>query len=110
MPEPSNLIYLREQEFRPVDVVPDDTIYLSALGFRFSVVAGTSACLCNPCELVGHFRLPSGRTVVIEPKISSANVFRMLAYVFTEEHQRYLRWEPVSYASDTLLFEPLVGL
>ena len=47
---------------------------------------------------------------MIEPKIGAANVFRMLAYVFTEEHQRYLRREPVSYASDTLLFEPLVGL
>jgi 5-methylcytosine-specific restriction enzyme subunit McrC len=34
----------------------------------------------------------------------------MLAYVFTEGHQDYLRPEQVKYASDSLLFEPLVRL
>lgn len=104
-----DFINLKEQEFRPVELSPDDLVYLNGLNFRFSI-AGTNLYLTNPCQWVGHFQLPSGRIVVIEPKIGTANVFRMLTYVFTEEHERYLRREPVSYAADKLLFEPLVGL
>jgi 5-methylcytosine-specific restriction enzyme subunit McrC len=66
------------------------------------------AYLVNPTSYVGHFELPSGRIVVVEPKIDAANVFRMLGYVFAEEHRRIFQWEDVAYASERLLFEPLV--
>lgn len=116
MPDLPRLIYLQEQAFRGAALSPEDFAYLSTLGFQLCPVSreegaqGTTGWLVNPCESVGHFRLPSGRIVVITPKIDGANVFRMLAYVFTEGHQDYLRQEQVEYASDALLFEPLVSL
>jgi 5-methylcytosine-specific restriction enzyme subunit McrC len=107
-------IYLKEQAVRLAELCTEDVVYMNALGFELSL-AGESAkesttWRINPCEFVGHFQLPSGRITVIEPKIDAANVFRMLAYVFTEGHQDYLRPEQVKYASDSLLFEPLVRL
>src|ERR1700733_2562890 len=107
-------IYLKEQAFRVVELCTEDVIYLNNLGFQLSLVTEiakeSTTWRINPYEFVGHFQLPSGRIAVIEPKIDAANVFRMLAYVFTEGHQDYLRPEQVKYASDSLLFEPLVRL
>jgi 5-methylcytosine-specific restriction enzyme subunit McrC len=111
-----NPLYLDEQAFCPASLFPVDVPYLSALRFQLRPAHGeepaqdTGEWLVNPGESVGHFRLPSGRIVVITPKIGGANVFRMLAYVFTAGHQDYLRPEQVEYASDSLLFEPLVRL
>jgi 5-methylcytosine-specific restriction enzyme subunit McrC len=107
-------IYLKEQAVRLAELCTEDVVYLNALGFQLSPVGEnakeSTTWRINPCEFVGHFQLPSGRITVIEPKIDAANVFRMLAYVFTEGHQEYLRPEQVRYASDSLLFEPLVCL
>jgi 5-methylcytosine-specific restriction enzyme subunit McrC len=49
-------------------------------------------------------------TVVIKPKIEAANVFRMLAYVYAREHPEPFHDADVLYASEQLLFEPLVEL
>jgi 5-methylcytosine-specific restriction enzyme subunit McrC len=116
VPDSPQIIYLKEQSFRPAALPAEDIAYLNALSFRFYPAAGEEAgrevaeWFVNPYEFVGHFQVPSGRIIAIEPKIDGANVFRMLAYVFTEGHYRYLRQEHVHYAPDTLLFEPLVSL
>jgi 5-methylcytosine-specific restriction enzyme subunit McrC len=107
-------VYLKEQIFRPVLLPRQDSSYLTDIGFQveFTDAKGDTGesefCLVNPRELVGHFRLPSGRIAVIEPKIAAANVFRMLAYIYTAAHERFLRPETVEYARETFLFEPLV--
>jgi 5-methylcytosine-specific restriction enzyme subunit McrC len=107
-------IDLKEQAFSVAELCAEDIVYLNNLDFQLSLVAESAEeptkWRINPREFVGHFQLPSGRIAVIEPKIDAANVFRMLAYVFTEGHQDYLRPEQVKYASDSLLFEPLVCL
>lgn len=106
---------LFEQQLRAVNISPEDCAYVEkTLGFQVvsvqteSSAPGILTCLINPYENVGHFRLPSGRIVIITPKIEFASIFRMLAYVFTDGHMKWLRDEPVAYASDKLLFEPLV--
>ena len=71
--------------------------------------ASASVAYCvNPTSWVGHFALPSGRIIIVEPKIDAANVFRMLGYVFTDKHRSVLQSEDVQYDSERLLFEPLV--
>jgi 5-methylcytosine-specific restriction enzyme subunit McrC len=71
-------------------------------------VEASIACFVNPTSCVGHFELPSGRIIIVEPKIEAASVFRMLGYVFTDKHRSMFRSEDVQYDSERLLFEPLV--
>jgi len=107
---------LKEQATQRASLELGDVRHLEHLRFQVAFAqtppadsGDTSvACLVNPTSYVGHFELPSGRIVVVEPKIESANVFRMLGYVFAEEHRRLFKWEDVQYASERLLFEPLV--
>lgn len=47
---------------------------------------------------------------MIKPKIEAANVFRMLAYIYAREHPAPFHDADVLYASEQLLFEPLVQL
>jgi 5-methylcytosine-specific restriction enzyme subunit McrC len=108
-------VRLFEQAFCAAMLSSEDVDYLS--GLRFQVVldsvqtdTGLISCRINPGSMAGHFRVPSGRTVVITPKIETAAVIRMLAYVYSNDHRALLRNEQVSYASDRLLFEPLVEL
>jgi 5-methylcytosine-specific restriction enzyme subunit McrC len=116
-PLPEN-ITLAEHTNRLVVLEQADLKHIAALKFQvsFAEVQGCNeaeeqvTCLVNPGSLVGHFQLPSHRIVVIEPKVDAASIFRMLAYVFTDNHRRLLRDEQVNYATDRLLFEPLVEL
>ena len=115
MDENNQFIRLKEQEFCPTALLSCDVSYLSQL--RFQVLLGSAqtddglvVCQVNPGSRVGHFKVPSGRTVVVTPKIHTASVIRMLAYVFSADHRGLLRNDQVSFASDRLLFEPLVEL
>lgn len=111
-------IQLVEQATCTIALEPDDVRYITALGFQvaFSGLqareeAGTQvSCEVNPGALVGHFQLPSHRIVIIKPKVDTASIFRILAYVFTDNHRRLLRDEQVKYTTERLLFEPLVEL
>jgi 5-methylcytosine-specific restriction enzyme subunit McrC len=109
-------ITLKEQAAQLVFLEPGDIRCLERLRFQISLTemstandaVASLACFVNPTSLVGHFQLPSHRIVVVEPKIDAANVFRMLGYVFTDEHRRLFQNEDVQYDSERLLFEPLV--
>jgi 5-methylcytosine-specific restriction enzyme subunit McrC len=116
LPEPIKLV---EQADRLVALEPGDLRYLRALGFRVTLEEVQTAdeetetlvtFLVNPGCWVGHFQLPSHRIVTIEPKVDTASVIRMLAYIFTAKHRHLLRDEQVKYATDRPLFEPLVEL
>jgi len=48
--------------------------------------------------------------VTIQPKVDAAAVFRMLGYVFTDNHRHLLQDAAVQYASESPLFEPLINL
>jgi len=112
------LVRLREQTFCSAALSPEDVRYVTELpGHCFQVFVedlkrddGLVSCRVGPGSMVGHFRVPSGRTVVISPKIETASVIRMLAYVYSDDHRGLLRDEPVNFAPDRLLFEPLVEL
>lgn len=115
MDENGQFIRLKEQAFCSAALPSCDVSYLSRLRFQVlldSAQMGDSLVVCqvNPGSMVGHFKVPSGRTVVVTPKINTASVIRMLAYVFSADHRSLLRDEQVSFASDRLLFEPLVEL
>lgn len=107
-------IRLKEQAFCPATLQPKDVSYLSRL--RFQILPDSVQtddllpCQINAGSMIGHFKLPSGRTVVVTPKIDTASVIRMLAYVYSNDHRRLLRDELVRFAHDDLLFEPLVEL
>src|SRR5437762_585224 len=111
-------IRLVEQANCAVSLEADDLRYITALGFQVAFsglqareeVGTQVSCEVNPGALVGHFQLPSRRIVTIEPKVNRASIFRMLAYVFTDNHRRLLRDEGVKYATERLLFEPLVEI
>ncbi len=64
----------------------------------------------NPNQYIGHFLLPSGTRVVIQPKVETSNIFRILAYIYAREHPDPFREAEVTYHPDQLLFEPLVEL
>ncbi len=109
------LVRLREQAFCSAMLSSEDVRYLSGLHFqvlRDSTQMGEMLLLCqvNPGSRIGHFRMPSGRSVAVTPKIETASVIRMLAYVFSDDHRTLLRHEQVNFATDRLLFEPLVEL
>lgn len=119
MAEPlADYIRLVEQATCTVVLEPTDMQYLTALGFQVALsgleavaeTEGLVSCEINPGSRVGHFQLPSRRVVTIQPKVSTASIFRMLAYVFTDNHRRLLRDEQVKFATDRPLFEPLVEL
>lgn len=109
-------ITLKEQATQRVLLGLGDFRYLQRLHFEVSLAEAVPgddgdasiACFVNPTSCVGHFTLPSGRIIIVEPKIDAASVFRMLGYVFADEHRRLFEWEDVRYASERLLFEPLV--
>jgi 5-methylcytosine-specific restriction enzyme subunit McrC len=112
---PGQHVRLREQAFCPAMLSSEDVDYLYELRFQVLLDSapkddGLVSCKVNPGSRVGHFRVPSGRTVVITPKIDTAAVIRMLAYVYSDDHRRLLLNRPVNFASDCLLFEPLVEL
>ena len=119
MVEPlTDYIRLIEQANCTIALEPNDVKYITALGFQVALsglevgekAEGFIYCEVNPGPRVGHFQLPSRRVVTIQPKVSSASIFRMLAYVFTDNHRRLLRDEQVKFAIDKPLFEPLVEL
>lgn len=119
MTEEAQYIRLAEQSFCRSKLTLEELQYLTSLKLQVIVEPrqnppeegeGFLDCQINPNALVGHFVLPSGRLVVIEPKIETASIFRMLAYVFTEGHRRVLHEEDVHYEPDALMFEPLVEL
>ena len=118
MPMTSNQALLEEQQWREAWLLPDDADFLRRLNFDIAVSSASTppaerarrAYVVNPRQYVGHFLLPSGMKVIIRPKIEAANVFRMLAYIYAREHPDPFRDADVLYASDQLLFEPLVEL
>jgi 5-methylcytosine-specific restriction enzyme subunit McrC len=109
-------ITLKEQATQRVLLELRDVRCLEHLRFQVTIAemsmtddAGASVAYCvNPSSWVGHFALPSGRIIIVEPKIDAASVFRMLGYVFTDKHRSVLRSEDVQYHSERMLFEPLV--
>jgi 5-methylcytosine-specific restriction enzyme subunit McrC len=111
-------IPLKEQSFCPAVLTREDLGCLSELKFQVTFqlngggheAEGRVSCQINPNSYVGHFQLPSGRIIVIEPKVDTASIFRMLAYVFTTDHRRLFREQDVNYTDDRLMFEPLVEL
>jgi len=109
---------LDEQQWREAWLLPDDADFLRGLNFDIAASNASAppaegsrkAYVVNPRQYVGHFLLPSGTKVIIRPKIEAANVFRMLAYIYAREHPDVFRDADVLYASEQLLFEPLVEL
>lgn len=119
----SNFDYVRLQEQSGQEVLLsiEDAALLRELKFEVTAIydkverkepenAGLNSYFVNPKQYVGHFLLPSGTRVVIEPKIDAANVFRMLAYIYAREKQDVFLEAEVSYQPDKFLFEPLVDL
>jgi 5-methylcytosine-specific restriction enzyme subunit McrC len=119
----SKLDYVRLQEQAGQEVLlsTEDAALLRELKFDVNAIykkverkepegAGLNSYFVNPKQYVGHFLLPSGTRVVVEPKIDAANVFRMLAYVYAREKQEVFLEAEVSYRPDQFLFEPLVEL
>jgi 5-methylcytosine-specific restriction enzyme subunit McrC len=108
-------VRLDEQAFCSAVLPSEDMHYLSRLGFQVLLDSAQAdpdliSCQVNPGSMVGHFRAPSGRMVVVTPKIDTAAVIRMLAYVYSDKHRTVFFSEQVNFASDRLLFEPLVEL
>jgi 5-methylcytosine-specific restriction enzyme subunit McrC len=109
-------ITLKEQSSLPVVLGLGDVRFLQRLHFEVALAEAVTAddgdasiaCFVNPTSCVGHFELPSGRIIIVEPKIDAASVFRMLGYVFSDEHRKLFERPDVQYASERLLFEPLV--
>ncbi len=111
-------IFLEEHQWREALLCSEDVDLLRSLDFDVlpsravremaAQEPATLAYVVNPHQYVGHFLLPSGTKVVIKPKIDTANIFRMLAYIYERERPDPFREAEVSYASDKLLFEPLV--
>src|SRR5436190_3826036 len=105
-------IDLVEQSERVIQLSRKDAEFLSQL--KFFVIPSSDGdtdhplFTVNPQQWVGHFRLPSGSIVRILPKIPTASVLRMLAYVFLRWHEQLLRPEEVQYETNFFLFEPLV--
>jgi 5-methylcytosine-specific restriction enzyme subunit McrC len=120
MQKTSDHAVLEEQQWRGVSLSPEDADLLRSLNFEVAEPYGSTSPVAegdskkpyvvNPRQYVGHFVLPSGMTIVIKPKIEAANIFRMLAYVYLREHPKPFRDADVLYASDQLLFEPLIEL
>jgi 5-methylcytosine-specific restriction enzyme subunit McrC len=118
----NRLVNLNEQLDSEVLLTLDEASYLAdELGFDVfpskvgaetnpSVDSPLTSYRVNPKQYVGHFSLSTGASVVIRPKIPAASVFRMLAYVYVSADRHLLDKADVLYASDTLLFEPLVEL
>lgn len=115
------IVPLCEQSTQDVLLSSDDVALLRELKFEVNashgraertphLAADVNSYAVNPKQYVGHFLLPSGGVIVIEPKINAANVFRMLAYVYSREKQKAFLEAEVSYKADTFLFEPLVEL
>lgn len=111
-----NDITLNEQTNQQVFLAVGDARLLQRLSFNVLLTDAVSAndgdasiaCFVNPTSYVGHFKLPSGRIVIVRPKIDAACVFQMLGYIFTDEHRKLFELPEVQYASERLLFEPLV--
>jgi hypothetical protein len=108
-------VALEEQDFRTVRMSAEDAEYMSRI-LKFDVhplkdaqpkedQAGDQLhdFEVNPSQRVGHFLLPSGAIAVITPKISQANVFRMLAYVYTRCNPDFFLPSDVLYATENLL-------
>jgi 5-methylcytosine-specific restriction enzyme subunit McrC len=103
---------LERQDFEFLAQIQKFQIF-PAVGAPESTEAGETLYSVNPRQFVGHFRLPSGRIVLVRPKIPGACVIRMLAYVYSNfSGQAYIRQaflpDTVAYEGDALLFEPLV--
>ncbi len=109
-------ITLKEQATKQVFLELGDVRCLQHLRFQVTLAEMATAsdsdafiaCFVNPTSCVGHFELPSGRIIIVEPKIDAVAVFRMLGYVFTDKHRDLFQDEDVQYDSERLLFEPLV--
>ncbi len=110
----SSYVLVEQYDSPSVSFAAEDASFLAHLNFQITPELGTFGgqqfYTVNPLQWVGHFKLPSGATVVIRPKIPTANVLRMLAYAFLRWDQPFLRQEEVEYESDSFLFEPLVDL
>jgi 5-methylcytosine-specific restriction enzyme subunit McrC len=107
-------ISLREQEDSSVELDGLDAEYLSNLQFRVVPCRQQDQqkqlFIVNSQQYVGHFRLPSGAIVTITPKIPTASVLRMLAYVYLRWRHPVFRDEEVGYQTDSFLFEPLISV
>jgi len=115
------LLVLHEQRTEQVWLQEEDAAFLKHLDFGLVRIAASDttgadlhpgqACFdANPKQYVSHLALPSGAILLVEPKISPASVFRMLAYVYSTWNRDVFRKAEVFYATDKFTFEPLVEL
>ena len=113
----THVIKLAEQEPSPARLLPDEASVLKDA--KFQVVRTTDDAehndnrapyLINPAQYVGHFELSANTVVTIAPKVPSARIIRMLAYVYDFWEGNFFRDEEVHYEKAQLLFEPFVSL
>jgi 5-methylcytosine-specific restriction enzyme subunit McrC len=112
-----HIIKLAEQEPSVASLLPDEAVVLRDA--KFQVVKTTAEretnhdrapYLVNPGQYVGHFELSANTIVTIAPKVSTARIIRMLAYVYDFGDGDFFKDEDVHYSKDHLLFEPFVSL
>jgi len=115
-------IVLQEQCDTPVWLRAQDAALLQKLGFEVHIAPpapdtiAVDECpdqncfVVNPKQYVAHLELPSGKILVVKPKIDPANVFRMLAYVYSGWNRDIFQHAEVLYSTDRFLFEPLVEI
>jgi 5-methylcytosine-specific restriction enzyme subunit McrC len=111
---PEKYVELEEQAESIVRLDDVEAEYLRNLDFYVVLSAvqdeGKRSFIVNPLQYVGHFRLPSDRVVTIRPKIPTASVLRMHAYVYLRWKRPLFRADQVNYSAESFLFELLVQL
>jgi 5-methylcytosine-specific restriction enzyme subunit McrC len=115
-------IVLQEQCDKPVWLRAEDAALLQELKFDVHIAPlapdriaadhypDQNCFIVNPKQYVAHLGLPSGTILMVKPKVDSANVFRMLAYVYAGWNRDVFQHADVLYSTDQCLFEPLVEL
>jgi 5-methylcytosine-specific restriction enzyme subunit McrC len=116
-PDGCHVIKLTEQEPSLARLLPDEASVLKNAKFQvvrttddLEIKDGRATYLINPGQFVGHFELSANTIVTIAPKVPSARIIRMLAYVYDFWEADFFKNEEVHYKKDQLLFEPFVSL
>jgi 5-methylcytosine-specific restriction enzyme subunit McrC len=111
------VIRLAEQEPSVARLLPDEASVLKDAKFQVvrttdgaEINDGKNPYLINPGQYIGHFELSANTIVTIAPKVPSARIIRMLAYVYDFWEGDFFKDEDVHYEKDQLLFEPFVSL
>jgi len=106
------IIALKEHEESYIALSEDDASVLAErLPDQLTLKATTDQgqYLAKPTSHVGVVRLPSGRAIVIEPKVRIETLFALLAAVY-DPQKEIIREEPHPYGSVAALFEFVVAM